>query len=61
MHTLLVQLKVKQIALKLLLDNTKQKQTPLPESASELYRPADRRLSVKLVPNLRIEDATWSA
>jgi hypothetical protein len=26
--------------------------TPLPESASELYRPSDRRLSAKLVPTL---------
>jgi hypothetical protein len=26
------------------------KQTPLPQSASELYRPSDRRLSTKLVP-----------
>jgi hypothetical protein len=26
------------------------KQTPWPESANELYRPRDRRLSVKLVP-----------
>jgi hypothetical protein len=26
------------------------KQTPWPESASELYRPCDRRLSAKLVP-----------
>jgi hypothetical protein len=25
------------------------KQTPCPESASELYRPSDRRLSAKLV------------
>jgi hypothetical protein len=32
-----------------------QKQTPWPESASELYRPSDRRLSEKLVPTLRIE------
>jgi hypothetical protein len=28
----------------------KQKQTPWPESASELYRPSDRRLSAKIVP-----------
>jgi hypothetical protein len=27
------------------------KQTPWPESASELYRPSDRRLSAKLVAN----------
>jgi hypothetical protein len=27
-----------------------QKQTPWPQSASELYRPSDRRLSMKLVP-----------
>jgi hypothetical protein len=26
------------------------KETPWPESASELYRPSDRRLSAKLVP-----------
>jgi hypothetical protein len=26
------------------------KQTPCPESTSELYQPSDRRLSVKLVP-----------
>jgi hypothetical protein len=26
------------------------KQTPWPQSASELYRPSDRRMSVKLVP-----------
>jgi hypothetical protein len=28
------------------------KETPWPESASELYRPSDRRLSAKLVPTL---------
>jgi hypothetical protein len=28
------------------------KQTMWPESASELYRPSDRRLSAKLVPTL---------
>jgi hypothetical protein len=28
------------------------KQTPWPQSASELYRPSDRRLSAKLVPTL---------
>jgi hypothetical protein len=33
----------------------KQKQTPWPESASELHRLSDRRLSVKLVTNLRME------
>jgi hypothetical protein len=38
------------------------KKTLLPQSASELYRPSDRRLSAKLVPTLlRIEGATWSA
>jgi hypothetical protein len=31
------------------------KQTQWPESESELYRPSDRRLSAKLLPNLRIE------
>jgi hypothetical protein len=30
-------------------------QTPCPESEGEPYRSSDRRLSVKLVPNLRIE------
>jgi hypothetical protein len=34
--------------------------TPWSESASELYRPSDRRLSAKWLP-LRIEGATWSA
>jgi hypothetical protein len=29
---------------------TKTKQTPWPQSASELYRPSDSRLLVKLVP-----------
>jgi hypothetical protein len=37
------------------------KTTPWPESASELYRPNDRRLSAKLVPNVRIEGVAWSA
>jgi hypothetical protein len=38
------------------------KQTPWSESASELYRPSDRRLSSKWLPTfLRIEGATWSA
>jgi hypothetical protein len=32
------------------LENIKQTKTPWPESASELYRPSDRRLSAKLVP-----------
>jgi hypothetical protein len=27
----------------------------------QLYRPRDRRLSAKLVPNLRIEGVVWSA
>jgi hypothetical protein len=35
--------------------------TPWSESASVLYRPSDRRSSAKLVLNLRIECATWSA
>jgi hypothetical protein len=30
--------------------DTKTNKPPWPESASELYRPSDRRLSVKLVP-----------
>jgi hypothetical protein len=29
--------------------NNNKEQTPWPESASELYRPSDRRLSAKLV------------
>jgi hypothetical protein len=38
------------------------KKTPWLQSASELYRPSDRRLSTKLMPTfLRIEGATWSA
>jgi hypothetical protein len=40
--------------------NVQLKKNPLPESASELYRSSDRRMSAKLVPNLRIEGATWS-
>jgi hypothetical protein len=35
--------------------NNKQKQTPWPQSTSELYRPSDRHLSAKLVPTLQIE------
>jgi hypothetical protein len=31
---------------------TRQNKTPLSESASELYPPSDRRLSVELVPTL---------
>jgi hypothetical protein len=34
----------------LCLINTTKKQTPWPESASELYRLSDRSLSAKLVP-----------
>jgi CBS-domain-containing membrane protein len=30
--------------------NTNKKQTPWSESASELYRPSDRRFSAKLLP-----------
>jgi hypothetical protein len=37
------------------------KKTPWSESASELYRPSDRRLSAKLVPPSAIEGATWLA
>jgi hypothetical protein len=33
-------------------NNNNNNKTPLPESASELYRPRDRRLSAKLVPTL---------
>jgi hypothetical protein len=32
------------------IDGKQTKQTPWPESESELYRPSDRRLSAKLVP-----------
>jgi hypothetical protein len=36
--------------------------TQWPYSASELYRPSDRRLSTKLVPIfLRVEGIAWSA
>jgi hypothetical protein len=31
---------------------TNKKQTPWPQSTSELYRPSDRRLLAKLVPNV---------
>jgi hypothetical protein len=37
------------------------KKTPWPETARELYRPSDCRLSAKLCQLLRIEGATWSA
>jgi hypothetical protein len=33
-------------------ERTKKKQTPWFQSASEHYRPSDRRLSAKLVPTL---------
>jgi hypothetical protein len=37
------------------------KQTPCPDSASELYRPSDLRLSAKLVPSLaNIGVVAWS-
>jgi hypothetical protein len=32
------------------IENLAKNETPWPESASELYRPSDRRLSAKLVP-----------
>jgi hypothetical protein len=43
------------------------KQTPWPETASELYRPGDRRMSAELVPNfaykgchvVRVTDPYW--
>jgi hypothetical protein len=34
--------------------------TPWSESASELYRPSDRRFSAKCCQLVRIEGATWS-
>jgi hypothetical protein len=37
------------------------KKTPWSESASELYRPSDRRFSAKCCQLVRIEGATWSA
>jgi hypothetical protein len=37
------------------------KKTPWSESASELYRPSDRRLQRSDYKLLRIEVATWSA
>jgi hypothetical protein len=39
----------------------KKKKTPWSESASELYRPSDRRFSAKFFQLVRIEGATWSA
>jgi hypothetical protein len=36
-------------------------QTPWPYSASELYRPSDRRFSAKLVQFLPIESVAWPA
>jgi hypothetical protein len=36
------------------------KQTLWPESASELYRPSDRRVLAKSVPTLRIEGVVWT-
>jgi hypothetical protein len=41
--------------------NKQEKQTPWSESASELYRPGDRRLSANDCQLLRIKGATWSA
>jgi hypothetical protein len=35
--------------------------TPWSESASELYRPSDRRLSAKWLPTFVDKGATWSA
>jgi hypothetical protein len=40
---------------------TTKKQTPWSESASELYRPSNRRLSAKWLPTFAIKGATWSA
>jgi hypothetical protein len=46
--------------LSMLVTNNKKKK--LPKSASELYRPSDRRVSAKLVPTLLwVDGATWSA
>jgi hypothetical protein len=39
----------------------KEKKTPWSESASELYRPSDRRFSAKCCQLVRIEGATWSS
>jgi hypothetical protein len=38
----------------------KKKKTPWLESASELYRPSDRRLSVKLVPTFAYREVSRS-
>jgi hypothetical protein len=38
------------VSLFLFTQQTTRKQTPWPESARELYRPSDRRLSAKLLP-----------
>jgi hypothetical protein len=40
--------------------NTSEKQTPWPESVSELYRPSDRRLPVKLVPTFAVRGVSRS-
>jgi hypothetical protein len=45
----------------LLLSTKKTKKTPWSESASELYRPSDLRLSASDRQLVRIEGATWSA
>jgi hypothetical protein len=41
--------------------NKQTKQTPWSESANELYRPSDRRLSAKLLPTFADKGAAWSA
>jgi hypothetical protein len=41
-----------------ILENMKTIFTPCSESASELYRPSDRRLSAKWLPTLKIKQLT---
>jgi hypothetical protein len=41
--------------------NKHKKKTPWPQSANELYRPSNRRLSAKLVPTFAVRGVAWSA
>jgi hypothetical protein len=52
---------VSEVELEIEMYSSKKKKTPWSESASELYRPSDRRLSAKYCQLVRIEGATWSA
>jgi hypothetical protein len=41
---------VQKVSVRILKKKEEKEKTPWPQSASELYRPSDRRLSAKLVP-----------